>query len=440
MTSFVLLGIIDEPCSSLQIDFSSSKIGGNPDWIIPQTNPLCAECDKPMVLVVQLYCPLDGSIYHRTLYVFTCVNCKDNKWTVIRQQSLSITESKTIEKKLPSTKSDDDWGVKTDDWGSDMDDWGAEADDWGTDADDRGGESNVNGLADNTLDFSTEHKDSYSTESVTGKSHEECFRSNMNNNHQLVTCSDLNKPSKSSLLVENIGSVNNDEEELVSGLSNIEVDSENSMNVIVEDDMVDTDRLYEVMSVIKEESNSVDNTLPNELSLLSFYVNVLEEPEDSLDREEEKHIKQLLKSYEREQGAVDEEMQARGNSSAGEKYEKANRADDYFHKFSKRIGRYPPQIIRYQWNGSPLYISKPDKDLSKASQGKCHCCGSELVYEFQIMPGLITKLSFSKKKGIGIEYGTVVIYTCKASCWTESNKGYTEHLFIQSDPDQHLLK
>lgn len=30
MTSFVLLGIIDEPCSSLQIDFSSSKIGGKP--------------------------------------------------------------------------------------------------------------------------------------------------------------------------------------------------------------------------------------------------------------------------------------------------------------------------------------------------------------------------------------------------------------------------
>lgn len=192
-----------------------------------------------------------------------------------------------------------------------MDGWGAEADDWGTDADNREGESNVNGLADNTLDFSTEHKDSNSTESVTGKSHEECFRSNMNNNHQLVTCSDLNKPSKSSLLVEDIGSVSNDEEELVSGLSNIEVDSENSMNVIVEDDLVDTDRLNEVMSVIKEASNSLDNPLPNELCLLSFYVNVLEEPEDSLDTVEEKHIKQLLKSYEREQGAVDEEMQAR---------------------------------------------------------------------------------------------------------------------------------
>ncbi|CAC5380689.1 TSR4 [Mytilus coruscus] len=124
MTSFVLLGIIDEPCSSLQINWSSNKIGGHPDWIIPQTSPSCSECNKPMVLVVQLYCPLDGSVYHRTLYAFTCVNCKDNKWTVMRQQTLSKIESKAIEKKVPSTKIDNDWGIKTDDWGTDMDDWG----------------------------------------------------------------------------------------------------------------------------------------------------------------------------------------------------------------------------------------------------------------------------------------------------------------------------
>ncbi|CAC5380688.1 TSR4 [Mytilus coruscus] len=263
----------------------------------------------------------------------------------------------------------------------------------------------------------------------------------MNYDPQLVTCSDLNIPSKSSFLVNNTGSMNNDEEELVTGLSNIEVDgTENSMNVIGEDDMVDTDRLNEVMSIIKETANSHVNPLPSEPCLLSFYVSVLEEPEDSLDSAEEKHIKQLLKSYEREEGAVDDEVAARGNSSAGEKYEKATHVDNYFHKFSKRIGRYPSQIIRYKWNGSPLYISKPDTDLSKASQGKCLSCGSELVYEFQIMPGLITKLSFNKKKGTGIEYGTVVIYTCKASCWTESKNCHTEHVFIQSDPDQHLLK
>ncbi|XP_052071347.1 programmed cell death protein 2-like isoform X1 [Mytilus californianus] len=441
MTTFVLLGIIDEPCSSLQINWSSNKIGGHPDWIIPQTSPSCSECNKPMVLVVQLYCPLDGSVYHRTLYAFTCVNCKGNKWTVIRQQTQSKIESKAIAKKVSSTKIDNDLGVKTDDWGTDMDDWGVETDNWGTDAKDWGGESNLNGLSDNTLD--TEQVDSKNTESFADKSNEECLRSNMNYDPQLVTCSDLNIPSKSSFLANNTGSMNNDEEELVTGLSNIEVDgTENSMNVIVEDDMVDTDRLNEVMSVIKETANSHVNPLPSQLCLLSFYVSVLEEPEDSLDSAEEKHIKQLLKSYESEQGAVDDEVQARGNtgSSAGEKYEKATHVDNYFHKFSKRIGRYPSQIIRYNWNGSPLYISKPDTNLFKASQGKCHSCGSELVYEFQIMPGLITKLSFNKKKGTGIEYGTVVIYTCKASCWTESNNCHTEHVFIQSDPDQHLLK
>ena len=40
----------------------------------------------------------------------------------------------------------------------------------------------------------------------------------------------------------------------------------------------------------------------------------------------------------------------------------------------------------------------------------------------------------------GIEYGTVIMYTCKASCWTDTKSHYYEHVFIQTDPDQHLFK
>ena len=34
--------------------------------------PKCKRCGKDLLLVVQIYCPLVNSLYHRTLYVFGC--------------------------------------------------------------------------------------------------------------------------------------------------------------------------------------------------------------------------------------------------------------------------------------------------------------------------------------------------------------------------------
>ena len=54
------------------------------DWItVPNDDPCCQECKNKLILVVQLYCPLQGSIYHRTLYLFKCLTCKDGRfvWT-----------------------------------------------------------------------------------------------------------------------------------------------------------------------------------------------------------------------------------------------------------------------------------------------------------------------------------------------------------------------
>lgn len=54
------------------------------DWVtVPNDDPCCQECKNKLILVVQLYCPLQGSIYHRTLYLFKCLTCKDGRfvWT-----------------------------------------------------------------------------------------------------------------------------------------------------------------------------------------------------------------------------------------------------------------------------------------------------------------------------------------------------------------------
>jgi len=43
---------------------------------------------------------------------------------------------------------------------------------------------------------------------------------------------------------------------------------------------------------------------------------------------------------------------------------------------------------RYQWNGQPLFISELSAELPSSC---CHC-GGLLVFEFQLMPGLVNKL------------------------------------------------
>lgn len=34
--------------------------------------PVCERCQQSLALVVQVYCPLEGSPFHRLLHVFTC--------------------------------------------------------------------------------------------------------------------------------------------------------------------------------------------------------------------------------------------------------------------------------------------------------------------------------------------------------------------------------
>lgn len=37
-------------------------------------SPICPLCRLPRPLVVQIYSPLENSSYHRTLYLFACIN------------------------------------------------------------------------------------------------------------------------------------------------------------------------------------------------------------------------------------------------------------------------------------------------------------------------------------------------------------------------------
>ncbi|KAM3390824.1 hypothetical protein ACQJBY_012442 [Aegilops geniculata] len=121
-----------------------------------------------------------------------------------------------------------------------------------------------------------------------------------------------------------------------------------------------------------------------------------------------------------------EEMMDMGNDEEekweGEKYEydKAPGADRTFLKFKKRLDAYPQQCFRYSSAGSPLLPTTNSQDV-----GTCKLCGSQRLYELQLMSPLSY---FLDQAGDGSSncapnawtWLTLVIYTCSKSCCPSS--------------------
>ncbi|PIK60517.1 putative programmed cell death protein 2-like [Apostichopus japonicus] len=125
----VLLGVVDTECKE-NTSWSTNKIGGVPDWMEPggqHHHPTCPLCKNQLYLIVQIYCPLSGSPYHRTIYVFACTEkpCQQNirSWYVLRTQKLE-EKNGTI-----NTSAKPDVTDNVQDWTEDADDWGSSDDD-----------------------------------------------------------------------------------------------------------------------------------------------------------------------------------------------------------------------------------------------------------------------------------------------------------------------
>ncbi|XP_042523886.1 programmed cell death protein 2-like [Dipodomys spectabilis] len=104
--------------------WTASKLGGVADALpaVAAPRPACARCGRPLALVVQLYCPLEGSPFHRLLHVFACAQptCADGGWKVLRSQCLQVREKEAAEaQKQESGLAAESWCEGADDWGGD---------------------------------------------------------------------------------------------------------------------------------------------------------------------------------------------------------------------------------------------------------------------------------------------------------------------------------
>ena len=102
--------------------------------------------------------------------------------------------------------------------------------------------------------------------------------------------------------------------------------------------------------------------------------------------------------------------------------------DKTFLKFSDRLAQNPEQVLRYEWNGTPLLYSSTDAvgkrfvathTKTQAAKGmpRCESCGAERNFEMQLVPGAIAALEDQYVDlDEGMEWGTIIVGVCGRNC------------------------
>jgi len=101
--------------------------------------------------------------------------------------------------------------------------------------------------------------------------------------------------------------------------------------------------------------------------------------------------------------------------------------DAAFDNFAKIISHEPDQVMRYERGGNPLLCSADP--LPKVPD--CKLCGCPRVFEFQLMPAMLRHMNNETIKGDGLDWGTVLFYTCRDNCLSENGAYVAEYSVLQ---------
>ncbi|KAM5134367.1 programmed cell death protein 2-like isoform 2-T2 [Callospermophilus lateralis] len=304
--------------------WTASKLGGIPDALpaVAAPRPVCERCKEPQTLVVQVYCPLEGSPFHRLLQVFSCARpkCGDSgarSWKVFRSQCLQVHEK---EAQIFFQKQEN---------GLVAENWCEGANDWGNDSE----EAPPPQL---TLDFVHE-----------------------SNSAKDVDC------------------------------------TAQLQDLRLQDTVLDATH-----SVPPAEGMALPTIVPQ---FLPYYICVVDE-DDYRDLVSLDHAHSLLRDYQQREGIGMEQLLSQ----------------------------------RYSWSGEPLFLTSPTSEITDIPA--CSHCGGQRIFEFQLMPALISMLQ-SANLDLSVEFGTILVYTCEKSCWPQNHQTPMEEFcIIQEDPDELLFK
>lgn len=96
--------------------------------------------------------------------------------------------------------------------------------------------------------------------------------------------------------------------------------------------------------------------------------------------------------------------------------------DGTFQKFADRLEQNPDQVIRYEFDGTPLLYSKTDAVGEKLAKGNaagmpgCPNCGGRRTFEVQLTPHAIVELEGDDLSLEGMEWGTIIVGVCERDC------------------------
>ncbi|KAJ3268440.1 Programmed cell death protein 2 [Terramyces sp. JEL0728] len=150
-------------------------------------------------------------------------------------------------------------------------------------------------------------------------------------------------------------------------------------------------------------------------------------PELELEEEEEPEKKSEVNPEMLEKLNVKEE----GDTLLEDEDETEAEVDKTFLKFQKRISLSPEQVLRYARKpegAEPLWASDIGRDMQIPD---CPKCASQRTFEFQLTPQLLSHLELNNKDPNSIDWGTVLIYTCKADCDAANGEYANEYAFMQ---------
>eukprot|EP00899_Mesostigma_viride_P017842 jgi/Mesvir1/26059/Mv11189-RA.1 len=158
----------------------------------------------------------------------------------------------------------------------------------------------------------------------------------------------------------------------------------------------------------------------------------------------------LLREYEARRAAEG----AEGDYSAEELRDiKVSREESHWASVQAELDKAPGQVLRYsRMEGShPLWMKESERPPGDIT--RCAHCGSERVFEFQVLPQLLFYLkvdnegvpaagqagasSAAESSAVPMDWGTIIVYTCKETCqpkWDDaSSSAYVqEYVWAQS--------
>lgn len=366
-------------------------------------------------MIAQLYAPIDNSQFHRTLYIFTCISpvCSNqsDSWICIRSQILeNVTEK---EGKKVATTVTQPTNIS----------WLGGVDEWDDVPDDNMNEENGNLTVNDSNKVSDEDDETNSNEFDPIP-----FFSNLSvNNAQNA----------------NFGAQGGAIGQIRAPNPSAEIEGGESEVIMIDTPVIPQ---RDLIALLKQTS-AIPSNLEN-VSIRGFFLAVDEERLVSGHQTAvSDHVRELIQNYQMTDGGGSlrttptspdnaayggpEDLVDSSNSKLeGEQYEKVNPAhgDHMFFSFLSRIQENPGQIVRYSRDASPLLIKPIYEEIPR-----CRSCGKDVICEVQILPSLISKLQLENGDAVPIEYGNVLIFTCKQSCWDTPDKYRVENVVVQQE-------